>query len=280
MSLTRLRPGELPLGVPLPWPIFGKNGVLLLAAGCVVPSEYAQDLLNAGLYRVRNDSNHPDADLTNRGEKSKRDLPGLVCAVESMQLSFLEVGNKERTVLPVDYLGMVPESSLMVTQPQRAGRLVPLTNGQNVGINMFVGKHVHSFISQVMCSYKFPVPYVHLSYPESFKTSTLRRSKRVELMLLALLTKGEDISLPVSIVDLCSTGTAFLCEYDVGEPGTQIKLSFSLAVGGQSHPLTTSGVIRGIRHIKSKQTFRYGVELTDLTDEQRLTIQAFIYENL
>jgi hypothetical protein len=282
-SLIRLKPGELPVGVPLPWPVFGKNGAMLLSTGGVIPMEDAQDLLKAGLFRSRGEAAPmPGRDLTQRYAGAKPELPGLSSQVESIQIGMLEDGSKERSLFRVEYLGRIPDTSLIISQPQREGRLVPICVGQTVGVNMVVGCYVHAFSAQILCAQKLPAPHIHLAHPETFKSSTLRSSKRVSLQfsILALLRMGEELSIPVSIIDLSSKGLALLSEYPLGDPGTEVQLSFSVQAGEVPLTIRTSGIIRSGRPIKAQQVYRYGVELTDLTPEQRIAIQAFIYQHL
>ena len=283
-SLIRLKPGDLPVGVPLPWPVFGKNGAMLLCAGGVIPMEDAPALINVGLYRNRGetDLSAQARDLTSRRIGAKPELPGLSIQVESVQIGVLEEGNKERTIFRVEFLGRIPDVSLIVTQPQREGRIVQISAGQNLTVNIFASRFVHAFATQVLVSPKHPVPHMHLSYPDTFKTSVLRSSRRVSLQfsILALLRMGEELSIPVSVIDLSSKGLALISEYPLGEPGVAVELSFSVQAGDRPQSIRTSGIIRSGRQIKAQQAYRYGVELIDLTSEERIAIEAFIYQHM
>jgi len=283
MALTRLKTGELPVGVPLPWPVFGKNGSMLLNAGGIIPMEDAQDLLKAGLYRSKDESAEDvTRHLSQRKITDKPELLGLTTQVESVQIGLLEDGNKERTLFRLEYLGMIPGISLIMSQPQKENRLVQVAVGQSVNVNMFISRFVHAFAAQVLCAQKYPKPHIHLSYPDTVKTSVLRSAKRVSLQfsILALLRMGEDFSIPVSIIELSNHGLALLSEYPLGEPGAEIRMSFSVTTGELSHAIRCNGIIRSGRPLKAQKVYRYGVELLDLVPEQETAIEAFIYHHL
>ncbi len=284
MPLIRIKPGDLPTGVPLPWPVFGKNGAMLLNAGGIVPVENASALLNAGLYRSLDETERPHRgrDLTARGTGGKPGLPGLTTLVESVQIGLLEEGGKQRSLFRVEFFGRLPDASLIVGQPRREGRLLPICAGQNVTVKMFVSPFIHAFTAQVLCAPKLPAPYMHLSHPEAFRSSVLRTSKRVDLRLsiLALLRMGEEFSIPVSVVDLSDNGLALLSEYPLGSPGASVDLSFSVTVAGQQRMIQTRGIVRNGRQINTQRAYRYGVELAELTPEQKIAIQAFVYQLL
>lgn len=283
MALTRLKTADLPIGVPLPWPVYGKNGAMLLNMGGIIHMDDATDLLKAGLYKSKDESTEDTArHLSQRRVFDKPGLPGLTPLVESVQIGFLEDGGKERSLFRVEFIGVIPGISFIVSQPQRDNRLVPMCAGQSVAVTMFISRFVHAFPAQVLCANKLPAPHLHLSYPDTFKTSVLRSAKRVNLQfgILALLRMGEDLSIPVSIIELSNQGLALLSEYPLGDPGTEIRLSFSVSAGDSSQTIRASGIIRGGRQIKAQRVFRYGVELTDLSAEHQIAIQAFIYEHL
>lgn len=284
MPLIRLHPNQLPVGVPLPWAIFGKNGSMLLNAGSIVPAEDARELLKLGLYRVREDSStsRNELDLTERRKGNKPELPGLALAVETMQIGLLEEGNKERTLFRVEFLGMIPDVSVIVSHPQREGRLLPVGAGQNATVKMFVDKHVHAFVSQILCVHRHPAPHLHLAYPDAFKTSVLRGTHRVRLRyrILALLTLGEEMSIPVSIIDLSNRGLALLSEYPLGDAGVSIGLSFSLLMNTGTAMIRTEGIIRSSRQVKVEKAYQYGVELPNLTADQQTAIERFLYSQL
>lgn len=282
MSLIRLKASDLPMGVPLPWPIYGRNGVMLLNSGGILHHEDAEDLLSVGLYRYRDATETVERDLSERRAGSKPELPGLNNPVESVQIGYLVEGARERSLFRVDYLGRIPDTSLIVSCPQREGRLVPIGSGQNVSVNMFVSRYVHAFPAQVLSVQRLPMPHLHLSYPDTFKTSVLRSAKRVslELRILGLLKVGEDISVPVSIVDLSNNGLALLSEYPLGDPGLEVRISFSVTQDQRTQTIRANGIIRSVRPLKSQQVYRYGVELIDLSPEQRIAIQASVYHYL
>lgn len=281
ISLTRIHANELPVNTPLPFPIFAKSGRLLLAKGCIFPANLAEDLLQVGIYRVSDDS-ALDTDVLLGDDSGSQELTGLTANVESMQLSFLEAGCGEKTSSHVDYIGTIPGVSLITSLPQRSGRVINLGIGQLVSVRVCTGRFIHGFSTQVICFYKFPQPHVHIEFPAHFKTMVLRHSERVKIRLLALLKTKDGAAMPVSIVELSGSGAAFVSEFSIGSVGDEITLSFNLTLNSSDaiHPFSVEGVIRQARAIRTKKTYRFGVQFPNLTDEQKLIMQACIYENL
>lgn len=269
------------MGVPLPWPIYGKNGSILLSSGCMITSADAKALLDVGLYRWLQ-----SAETTGPGERnfapsraaSKPELPGLKINVERVQITLLGGGDRQHLTFPVGFFGLLPEMSLLIEHPLREGRLIPVDVGQNVIVDMLIGRHVHVFASQILCINKYPMPYLHLAYPNSIKSSLLRNTRRVRLRfrILALLQMDEEVSIPVSILDLSSNGVGLISEYELGEAGLSVGLSFSLVVGKTTHSIHATGAIRSARQLKAQKAYRYGVELLDLSDEQQHAIESFL----
>ncbi|MBM3202377.1 flagellar brake protein [Candidatus Woesearchaeota archaeon] len=281
IPLIRIHPNELPVNKPLPYPIFAKSGRLLLARGCLFPANLAEDLLRMGLYRI-SDDDLADKDFSRSDDSSQEEskLSGLMASVESMQLSFLEPGGSEKTVSNVDFIGMIPGVSLVTSLPQRAGRQVNLGVGQLLSVRVCAGRYIYGFGSQVLCSYKFPQPHVHLEFPAHYKTMVLRHSERVKVRILAVIKKSDGTNMPVSIVELSGSGAAFVSEFDTWVVGDAITLNFNLNLHEQSYPLSVNGIIRRVKTVRSRKMQRIGMQLLDLTNEQKLLMQACIYENL
>lgn len=280
IPLTRIQARDLPTGKPLPYPVFSKSGRLLLAKGCLFPENLAEDLLAIGIYRISDDSILDSDVLLGGGDTTEQKFEDLLPSVESTQFSFLEPGLGRKTVVNVDFIGMIPGTSLITSLPQRTGKVINLEVGQVLNVKICTGRLITGFISRVICSYKFPRPHVHIEYPNLFKTMVLRHAERVKVRILGILKKSDDVGLPVSIVELSGSGLAFTSEFEVGKVGDNVSLHFTLNLKFSSYPVTVNGIIRQARAVRSKKIYRFGVELTGLTDEQKLIIQASIYENL
>ncbi|MEY4194115.1 MAG: hypothetical protein RLZZ226_483, partial [Pseudomonadota bacterium] len=164
IPLTRIQARDLPTGKPLPYPVFSKSGRLLLAKGCLFPENLAEDLLAIGIYRV-SDESILDSDVLVGAEATEHKLEGLIPTVESTQFTFLESGSGEKTVSNVDFIGVIPDTSLITSLPQRNGRAINLAVGQMLNVRICTGRLIQGFTSQVICSYKFPRPHVHIEYP-------------------------------------------------------------------------------------------------------------------
>lgn len=283
MSLIRLAISDLPIGAPLPWAVYGKNGALLLSAGGIIHKSDAAELLDLGLFRHKDgEAGRSNRDLTADRTGLKPDLPGVSMGVENVQLGVREEGAKERTVVRVEFMGLISDTSMIVGQPQRDGKLLTIGVGQSVTVKMFVNRYVHAFVSQVLCAYKAPKPHMHLSYPTDIKSSLFRSSRRIVLRdrLLALLKMGQDVSVPVAITDISNRGVGVFSEYDLGEVGAAVRLSFFAATAEGGSSIRAEAVIRSTRAVKAQRGFQYGIELLDLKPEETTALECFIYEQL
>lgn len=275
MTLSRLGLNDLPIDVPLPYPVFAKSGLLLLPKGGMISGRDAEALVKAGVYRRRYGRTHARPDTT--AEKSA--IPGLSLPVENVHLKLKEEGSSERISVAAEFLGLIPANSLIVTHPMRAGRLIGLGVGQRLTVHMLVRKHVHAFPSEILCMYKFPVPYLHLSYPDGIESSVVRSAPRINVSLLAVVS-GTEHPIPASISNLSGNGMGILCEQALGETGDALALSFTLPIVDHPCHIETRGVIRNMTMVKSQKVYQYGLQLQELSPEQRVIIEAFIYHQV
>jgi hypothetical protein len=83
--MKRLSEKELPIGLPLPWPLFDRNGLLLITAGNVLRPEQAQDLLSSGVYRsleIEKEITEFYINITKKPVSKKPEIPKLLGNVE------------------------------------------------------------------------------------------------------------------------------------------------------------------------------------------------------
>lgn len=275
MSLSRLGLNDLPTDMPLPYPVYAKSGLMLLPKGGMIAGRDAEALVKAGVYRQRYGRAHARSDPA--GEKSA--IPGLSLPVENVHLKMKEEGSSERISVAAEFLGLIPANSLIVSHPLRAGRLVSLGVGQRLTVHMLVRKHVHAFPSEILCMYKFPTPYIHLSYPDGIESSVVRSAPRINVSLLAVIS-GTEHPIPASIANLSGNGMAILCEQPLGESGDPVILGFTLPIVDRPCHIETRGVIRNLTMVKGQKVYQYGLQLNELSPEQRVIIEAFIYHQV
>ena len=275
MSLSRLGLNDLPIEIPLPYPIFAKSGLMLLPKGGMIAACDAEALVNAGVYR-RRFGRQP---ARSEPAEQKMTIPGLSLPVENVHLKLKEEGSSDRISVAAEFLGLIPGNSLIVSQPLRGGRLVNLGVGQRLTVHMLVRKHVHAFPSEILCMYKFPIPYLHLSYPDGIESSVVRSAPRINVSLLAVI-KAAEHPIPASISNLSGNGMAILCEHALGEVGDRIPLGFTLPIIDRPCHIDTVGIIRNMTPMKAQKAYQFGLQLEELSPEQRVIIEAFIYRQV
>ncbi|NJD06863.1 MAG: flagellar brake protein [Methylococcaceae bacterium] len=275
MSLSRLGLSDLPIDIPLPYPIFAKSGLMLLPKGGMIAARDAEALVNAGVYRRRYGRQQGRSEPT----EQKMAIPGLSLPVENVHLKLKEEGSSDRISVPAEFLGLIPGNSLIVSQPLRAGRLINLGVGQRLTVHMLVRKHIHAFPSEILCMYKFPIPYLHLSYPDGIESSVVRTAARINVSLLAVVQASEH-PIPASISNLSGNGMAILCEHSLGEIGDRISLGFTLPIIDRPCHIETVAILRNMTLMKAQKVYQFGLQLDELNPEQRVLIEAFIYHQV
>lgn len=281
-----LRVADISVGKPLPWPVYDGNKNLLLREGFVIENQRQVELLvENGLYRnTRWKKTHiKDQEIKQEDDAAKSSSETVKAQFDEMsphvgdpfQLQITTSFGEERYM--VKLLGFQPGKTIMVGTPSVDGRVVLLRDGQNLIVRSFSGTAAHGFSTSILKVCNFPIPYLHLVYPKYVQTVSVRESARVAFNIIGSvvnLKNGDNSTAsPVSVIDVSTTGAAFLATRKIAEKGDMLRLTFRAKIKDiEVYPILSS-VVRSEaveRDAGDSLKYKYGIQFQDLPTQVRI----------
>ncbi|MCW9015073.1 MAG: flagellar brake protein [Gammaproteobacteria bacterium] len=207
-----------------------------------------------------------------------------------VQMQFIPEDNRER--LNAKVIGHAPNRSLIISAPSVGGRLPILRENQRFVMRMLQGNRVYGFESEVLKYYTLPYPHVHLSQPKEIESIVVRGSRRVNTEIIVSAQSKDDTSgKPVSVTmrNTSATGALLQTTKNLGTLGDQLQISAELDISGIKKYLRISATIRNVSTPEDREdtdpdgdtdTYRFGIQFAELTDEQKLVITAYVHEQI
>lgn len=210
---------------------------------------------------------------------------------DTLQLQLLGVSETRYFVKVIGYLA---ERSLLVTTPLVNGKLLMVRDGQAVAARMMAGNDLVGFAVSVVRSCNVPYPYLHLSYPHSLQSVTVRKALRVKLDLEAearvCLIGASEVApgseaQSVIIRDMSTTGALLVADQPLAEVGNCVAVSVHISVAEAEEKLNFIAVVRNIKVEQARQKgesshFLHGVELQFSERRESVLLHAFVYEQI
>lgn len=181
-------------------------------------------------------------------------------------------------------LGYIENTSVIVSIPKMAGKPVNLEVGQQLQVKMITGLSLYGFKTTLISVVEQPEGYWHLTYPSVLKHKLLRQQTRVPVNLVVLadeLVEGQLYgSWPKKLLctDISLTGMNLLSKQPLGVAGDQLYITLRLKVAAEDHVVLVSVRICNQPVSTSSTGHRYGVEFLDLSEEARLVVAGFVYQ--
>lgn len=201
---------------------------------------------------------------------------------DPIQLQFIPDDGRDRLTARV--IGHSPGNSLIISAPRVNGKLTYLKEHQPFIVRMMQGNDVYGFESTVLKYYNSPYPHVHLRQPKDIERITVRSSRRVDTELLVLVKPmaEPDRSLSASMLNSSATGALLQLKAPLGEIEDELSISLELTIAGITRYLRIKAIIRNITlpGDSADQQYKYGVQFSELSDEQTLLINAYVYEQI
>lgn len=193
----------------------------------------------------------------------------------------------------VQLIGYLDKRSILVSPPLREGREVLLDKNTTLAIRLLEGKKVCAFETKIIYRSSHPYTYYHLQFPESVNTRQIRNSERVDTDIKVSVESDFEIFSDwpklAYINNLSKTGARMTSHQPLGEKGHELILNFDLNVSGMHKQLKISAIIRNIQlntnfasqdqETHSKGHYIFGIQFIDMSDEYRLSLSNYIYEN-
>lgn len=184
----------------------------------------------------------------------------------------------------VKLIGVLENKSIIVTTPRADGGALKIEERQEFIIRMMSGSAAQVFTSTTIFSTNRPYAHLHLTYPESLESITVRKAERVNCLLIVTVQETEDSNgegISASMQDISTAGAQLLCNEALGNIGDDIILNTKFSVAGIEQYLTISGIIRRAVNAETEKTeYEYGIEFHSIDDKDKLILTAFVYEQM
>jgi len=294
--MLELQPLDIPLAIPLPWPMLDADGQLLVPKGDVIHSPEEIDLLFT-LHRPHRQADgspqpapafantqFPNTlfpDMVGEDPDGERNI--------AMELLGLRPGGMLTVRLTAGagqskgaarVMGYSPQRHLLITMPTDSGRAVMPVKDELLEIHAFSGEGIASFECTVMAVCRIPFEYVVVSPPRRIKNRTLRKSLRVRTNVVGkMLVSGEPPRM-IHISDISTTGASFRSAHRLEVSGAPARMRFRVKTRDYHSELVAATLIRSEKPADLPNTYQYGVEFIELVAAQKMLLQCFIYEQL
>lgn len=289
---VRIAKGELVVGMPVPWPLYDDNGVLLLARGVILFNKrQLQELVERGLFRkIKGDA---DRTLLNDLEEEERARDAWLrrqvsCQLDELHLPIGALIKLENTATSQQYkvrlIGYLKDESVLVTAPAQDGGLVLLHEGQTLIVRLFAGRNVYQFTSYVIHQSSLHVSYLHLTYPSKVQGVLLRHSVRADVNVICSVQEPLGESVAGLLRDLSVDGALLVTMQEFTEKEHHIQVKFKLMVDGLEEIIELDSVVRSqklVTHPDSTAAeVHYGLQFIHHDPEQHFALSAYVYQSL
>ena len=294
-DLSPLAKGDIEIGKALPFAIFDRSGVLLLAEGQAVNSQKQLDELAAkGLYHNPRwaskfviQPGKPQLDSTA--------LPRMLPAKQAFEDPF-ETGSQLKMFAPgqakdpfhVRLIGSIPQAAILITHPMRDGKCVFAKEGQVWEFQATYGLSIYRFSSMIEKVLLSPHPLIVMSWPHEthLESQAIRRARRVNCDLPATIrlndSKGGSVESITAVIDNISTGGLELLfskavSFNMGQ---SISIAFQIILDDRKYLIECDAEVVSKPRDSGPTSSSYGVALKSLGDEQFAVIHAFVSDRL
>jgi c-di-GMP-binding flagellar brake protein YcgR len=290
MNLQPLTVEDIPIGTPLPWQIYDRDGYTLFARGETIASRrLLESLIDEGLLRdvdalpepkeiegSEEFSEHPPSEMfPPRGIKPQ--------VWERVQLRLL--GRDVQAFYNARLIGYIKDQSILVTMPVVDGQRVIMTDGEKVEVRMLTGSNIYVFQSMILRVCVSPSNYMHLEYPAKVRTQRLRRAPWARTNLAASVTDANGNEVIAHIVNLSPDGAQVNIPQPVGKKGESLRLAFHARIDELETKLTLDSAIQHIRPAQQDQDWGaemlgYGLAFRNVSAEDALWLRCLVYQRI
>lgn len=295
-KLQPVKPDDIPLGMPLAWHVYDKQGNLLLREGVMVETQRQIDTLCAsGLFREKSAINRTrsavrtePAGKSKPVEKSKpltqiEDLLDVKIGIgDTVQLQDTS-SDKQRYF--VKMIGFLNKRSVLVSHPRQGDKLSFIKDGAGFLVRGFAGTKTYEFNSNVISVCLSPYPYLHLAFPAQVKTINMRGAIRIKLRLVCSIesqTTGAKVS--AIIEDMSISGARIQATKAFGQVGDAVSVGLRMQVGEENQVFLVSAMIRNVHQEMDSQTgneiFMHGMEFVQTQSVDLTVLQNYIYKSM
>jgi len=289
INLPLVEKDQIVVGQPLPFSIFSADGKLLLAAGRIVESDHArQILLNHGTRGgARSDNNMPPRAAYDTAEHPT------VCPLTTFQNSYRRGNASHRFPLSMarndtaeafrTWVIGVYDRIMVVAAPVRSnGALVAVIAGQAWLCRTFQATSAFRFHGTVLRVAFEPFPHVHVEVPLAVEERKIRNRTRVTVLVGATLESP--VAAPCILVDLSAGGGRIATASSVLlERDQPIRVAMTLGLAGSQYKLSLPAIVVrtfGSSDRQHPQVTFYGIKFEPLGEFESLVLHGFVNAHL
>lgn len=188
-----------------------------------------------------------------------------------------------------DYIGVLPGTSLLVTEPSSEDRVLTEFLSQSVGLKarLLLQGELFEFNTIALQARNIPAKYLHLELPRTVKKTAIRRWPRVSTTLNVEISGEQPFSngnqqAQARLLDLSAGGALIETPFQLGVVGSQVNLSAELNIEGGPQHVCLPSSIRQIRIREDKRSgtayCQHGVEFSIDDEQMRLALYTFVYD--
>ncbi len=294
-DLSPLAKGDIEIGKALPFAIFDRSGVLLLAEGQAVNSQKQLDELAAkGLYHNPRWANK-FVIQPGKPQMDPNALPRMLPAKQAFEDPF-ETGSQLKMSAPgqskdpfhVRLIGSIPQAAILITHPMRDGKCVFAKEGQVWEFQATYGLSIYRFSSMIEKVLLSPHPLIVMSWPHEthLESQAIRRARRVNCDLPATIrlnsSQSGSVESITAVIDNISTGGLELLfakavSFKIGQ---SISIAFQIILDDRKYLLECDAEVVSKPRDSGPTSSSYGFALKSLNDEQFAVIHAFVSDRL
>lgn len=290
MNLQPVAIEEIPIGTPLLWQIYDRNGYALFARGETIANH--QQLAAVAVDGLLRDVDAlPGSEPAPAWVEFKDRPPGELFPPagikpqvgETVQLRLL--GRDIQACYYAHLIGYIKGQSILVTTPVLAGQRVDMADGERLELRMLTGNNIYIFQSEILRVCVSPSHYLHLRYPERIQMQRLRSASRTQVRIAAKLSDDRGELEIAQIIDLSPDGAQVVVPKPVAAKGQHVRLSFQANVDELTAPLSLDGLIQHTRpappgHEWGPGMLEYGIAFTDVGNEDKLWLKCLVYRHI
>lgn len=278
-AVMSLDAADMPVGVPLPWPIFDADGAPLMPAGAVLDEADVAFLL-ARFVPVR-DPGAGEGGATPAAQAGGRSLAPRLVLPRDATIGIRRRSAPTRQLLRFRLIGEHPDGPLFVRPLARTVELVP---GEAVEA-MAVGRSaVYWFTAGVEAVMSEPATCVILSAPANLKRVRERRDTRVPVRLAARYrTVDGERGLGV-VHDVSPSGLSITADRALATTGETLHVELPcLRAGGtgevrEVRQLNVSGAVRQVREQPDAPGWLHHLAFESMGDDDMARLKAALFD--
>lgn len=290
MKLQPVPIDDIPLGRPLQWRLYDRNGYIVFARGeMVISREQIENLLTKGLFR--DTEAHPEVhefgDLAEFKEITPVGIfppPGIKPQIwERLQLRLLDENSP--SYFSARMVGYIKNMSILVTRPTAAENPFIPVEGKSLEVRMVTGCNIYAFRSAIQRLCISPTDYMHLDYPTEVRVQKLRKSPWAMVNLGVTVSDAQDGHEAARLVNLSPDGGQLHASPTLGKPGEALRLFFHANLDELK---TTLNLDATILHAHAPQAMpeaeenllEYGIAFRNVTTEEALWLKGLVYRHI